>query len=132
MARGRPRLPQAKAIASGAVMQNAGRFKDRKTPKRTRPLGAPYKSMTAQQRAAWKECVEEMPWLHSGHRQILRVACVLIARVANEPDVPVGALTALHVALSKLGATPTDETKVNHGDSEEDDPTDEFFRGKPN
>lgn len=123
----RPRLTQMKAEVSGAKAKNAGRFKDRKTPKRTRPIGKPYKSMTPSQRDAWAECMEEMPWLHSGHRQLLRVASVLIARVEEDPDVPVSALAALHVALSKLGATPTDETKVNHGESDDEDPADEFF-----
>src|SRR5699024_7064895 len=123
----RPRLPQMKAEVSGAKAKNAGRFKGRTTPKRTRPIGKPYKTMTSSQCAAWNECIDEMPWLHSGHRQLLRVASVLIARVEEDPDVPVSALAALHVALSKLGATPTDETKVNHGENDDEDPADEFF-----
>jgi|SRR5690625_1172225 len=128
----RPRLPQMKAEVSGAKAKNAGRFKGRKTPKRTRPIGNPYKSMTPRQADAWAECVGEMPWLHSGHRQLLRVACVLIARIEEDPEVPVAALAALHVALSKLGATPTDETKVNHGSEDDEDPADEFFGQRPN
>jgi len=40
-------------------------------------------------------------------------------------------LQALGAALSKLGATPTDETKVNHGGEGDEDPDDEFF-GRPN
>src|SRR5690606_39476430 len=46
----RPRLPQAKAEASGAVLKNAGRFADRRAPKRTRPLGAPYARMNVVER----------------------------------------------------------------------------------
>ena len=38
----RPRLPAAKAKAAGADLKNPGRFKDRKAPKNTRPLGKPY------------------------------------------------------------------------------------------
>jgi len=64
----RPRLPQAKAEASGAVLKNAGRFKGRKAPKRTRPLGEPYVKMTDAEKAAWAELAGDMPWLRSAYR----------------------------------------------------------------
>ena len=125
----RPRLPAQKAEVSGAVTKNAGRFRDRKTPKHTRPVGNPYAGMTPSQIVVWEECVANMPWLHAGHRLLLRQVCILSARM-EDPDMGVSALSALSAALSKLGATPTDETKVNHGEDEEDD-EDEFF-GRPN
>src|SRR5690625_4890034 len=102
----RPRLPAAKAEVAGAGLKNPGRFKDRKTPKRTRPIGDPYKGMTAEQVAVWEESVENMPWLHAGHRLLLRQVCVLAARMETDPDMGVSALQALGAALSKLGATP--------------------------
>lgn len=122
-----PRLPAKKAAASGAALKNPGRFKDRKTPKRIRAIGKPYKGMTPEQVEVWTECEANMPWLHSGHRLLLRQVCILSARMATDPDMGVSALQALGAALSKLGATPTDETKVNHGDDGEEDPADEFF-----
>lgn len=124
----RPRLPQTKAEVSGAIVKNAGRFTDRKTPKRTRPIGAPYARMTDEQKAVWEECASEMPWLHSGHRLLLRQVCILAARMETDPDMGVSALQALGAALSKLGATPTDETKVNHGEEgDEEDPAEKYF-----
>ena len=129
----RPRLPAAKAETSGAAIKNAGRFKDRKTAKHRRPVGEPYASMTDPQKVVWAECAAEMPWLTSAHRLLLRQVCMLSARM-DDPDMGVSALQALGSLLSKLGATPVDETKVSHGDDEgEDDPADKYFnRGRPN
>lgn len=128
----RPRLPAKKAEVAGANVIHPERFKDRKTPSRTRPIGAPYARMTPEQVAVWAECAENMPWLHSGHRLLLRQVCILAARMETDPDMGVSALQALGAALSKLGATPTDETKVNHDPGEPVDPADEFFDGRPN
>ncbi len=127
----RPRLPQAKAEASGAVIKNAGRFRDRKAPKRVRPIGEPYARMTPEQKACWREFVEEMPWLHGAHRTLLRLACYHAARLDTDEEFGVSATQALSSILSKLGATPVDETKVLHGGESEEDPNDEFF-GRPN
>lgn len=128
----RPRLPEGKAKASGAAIHDPGRFKDRKAPKKTRPIGKPYAGMTPEQVAVWNESVENMSWLHAGHRLLLRQVCVLGARMATDPDIGVSAMQALGSLLSKLGATPTDETKVNHGEGDDEDPADEFFAGRPN
>lgn len=126
----RPRLPLAKAEASGAIAKNAGRFRDRKAPKRVRPLGEPYAKMTETEREYWGEFASELPWLHSGHRVLLRMACQLSARMDEGSEMGVSAMQALSAILSKLGATPVDETKVSHGGNDEDE-DDEFF-GKPN
>lgn len=122
----RNRLPQAKAEVSGAAIKNAGRFEGRSTPKGTRPVGKPYAAMPEAEIAYWNELAMELPWLHSRHRVLLRMACKLSARL-DEGDVGVEAMKALSSLLSKLGATPVDESKVNHGSDEEEDPADEFF-----
>ena len=122
------RTPLAKAEVSGADTKHPGRFKDRKSPKRVRPIGEPYARMTEAQRVCWEEFKSELPWLNSGHRTILRMACILAARMDTDPEFGVQATQALSSILSKLGATPVDETKVNHGDEEEEDPADEFFK----
>lgn len=127
----RPRLPALKADASGAAIKNPARFKERSAPKSARPIGRPYKGMTPAQVAVWEESAGNMPWLNSGHRLLLRQVCILAARMETDPEMGVSALQALGAALSKLGATPTDETKVNHGDEGDEDPADEFF-GRPN
>ena len=123
----KPRLPQDKAIVSGANLKDPGRFKDRKKPGRTRPVGEPYATMTGEQVVHWYEFKNDLPWLNSSHRQLLRVACILSAR-ADNPECGIQALQALSTILSKLGATPTDETKVSYDpDDSGEDPADEFF-----
>lgn len=122
----RPRVPTAKAEATGAALVNPERFKERKVSKRTRPLGEPYLRMTDPQKEAWQELSYELPWLNSSHRTLVRLACIWMAKM-DEDDFGVSATQALSSILSKLGATPADESKVNHGDDEEDDPADKFF-----
>jgi hypothetical protein len=126
----RPRTPKAKAEVSGSAMHDPGRFKDRLEPKRVRPIGEPYARMTDGQKVCWEEFRAELPWLNSGHRTILRMACILAARMDSDPEFGVQATQALSSILSKLGATPVDETKVNHADGEDEDPNDRFF-GRP-
>lgn len=126
----RPRVPAAKAEVSGAAVHDPQRFRDRKAPGRTRPLGEPYLKMTDAQKEAWAEYAAEMPWLHSAHRPLLRLACIWTAKM-DDTDFGVSATQALSSILSKLGATPVDETKVTHADGEEEDPADAFF-ARPN
>lgn len=123
----RPRLPAAKAEVGGAALKDAGRFKDRKAPRGTRKLGDPYKSMPEDEQAAWHEFAAELPWLNSSHRALLQLACRLRARLNNDPDMGVNAMQAYSAVLSKLAATPVDETKVSAPDGEDEDPTDRFF-----
>jgi hypothetical protein len=123
----RPRLPAAKAEVSGAALKDAGRFKDRAPPKGTRSLGEPYKAMSEAEQSAWHEFASELPWLNSSHRALLHLACRLRARLNNDPDMGVNAMQAYSAILSKLAATPVDETKVSMPDGDENDPTDKFF-----
>ena len=121
-----------KADASGAAIKNPGRFKERKAPKKTRPLGEPYATMNEGERAVWAELQADMPWLHSGHRLIVRMICHHAARLNTGEEFGTKATQALSSLLSKIGATPSDETKVNHGDDgDSEDPADAFFT-RPN
>lgn len=122
----RPRTPKAKAETSGAALVHPGRFNERKSAKRTRSLGEPYLKMTDAQKEAWAELSYELPWLNSSHRPLVRLACLWMAKM-DDDDFGVSATQALSSILSKLGATPADESKVNHGDDEEEDPSDRFF-----
>jgi hypothetical protein len=122
----RQRIPTAKAEASGAAAKNPARFKDRKKPKSSRPLGEPYKTMTDGQKKAWFEIQYEMPWLTSSDRIMVRLACSWIARMEMD-DLGVAASGVLSTLLSKLGGTPVDVSKVMHVGEEEADPADEFF-----
>lgn len=122
-----PRLPAMKADVSGAAMKNPQRHRDRKSPRGTRALGEPYKAMTPGQQEAWEEFRDELPWLNSSHRALLQLACVLRARLNEDPEMGVNALSAYSSILSKLAATPVDETKVSVPDGEDEDPADKFF-----
>jgi hypothetical protein len=122
----RPRVPAGKAVTSGAALVNPERFKDRKVSKRTNPLGEPYLKMTDAQKEAWEELRFELPWLNSSHRPLVRLASKWMAKM-DEDDFGVSATQALSSILSKLGATPVDESKVNHGDDDDEDPSDKFF-----
>lgn len=122
----RYRKPLKKALVDGSVAKNPGRFKDRKGPKNTRPVGGPYESMNAAEKAVWRECVREMPWLHSAHRQLLRLVCKLGAKLSTDSELSVAETQALSSLLSKLGASPVDQNKVIHRDDAED-PDEKFF-----
>lgn len=122
----RPRTPKAKAEVSGATSIHPGRFKGRSSPKSARPVGDPYVRMTEAQQEAWRDLADNMPWLNSAHRPLLRLACIWMAKM-DEGDFGVSATKALSAILSKLGATPTDESKVSHGGEDDEDPSDKFF-----
>ncbi|OWQ66734.1 hypothetical protein CEE57_18435 [Stenotrophomonas maltophilia] len=82
--------------------------------------------MTAAQVRVWKECVSNMPWLNAAHRLLLRQVCILAARMETGEDLSVSSTHALSAMLSKLGATPTDESKVCHP-LEDEDPDEQHF-----
>jgi hypothetical protein len=122
----RNRVPTAKAEVSGATVVNPARFEGRKGPKKPRPVGEPYARMTDEQKACWEELRADLPWLNRGHRLVLRSACQIAARM-DEGEIGIQAIQALSALLSKLGATPVDETKVYHAEEEDEDPADKFF-----
>jgi len=74
-------------------------------------IGTPYKGVIAAQVTVWKECVSNIPWLNAAHRLLLRQICILGARMETGQDASVSSTHALSAMLSKLGATPTDESK---------------------
>lgn len=118
----------AKAKASGAALKNPQRFRNRKGLGKTKPLGDPYSGMSEVERRYWRDLAGNMPWLHSNHRVLLRMTCQFAARLEKGDGIGENAAKVLSSLLSKLGATPVDETKVNHGDSgETPDPSEEFF-----
>ena len=121
------RTPTDKAEVSGSASRNPGRFKDRSRPSGTRPLGDPYARMTDEQKACWEEIQANCPWLHSAHRPLVRMASMWMAKLDENQEFGVNATNALSSLLSKLVATPSDESKVNHAGDGDEDPSDEFF-----
>lgn len=122
----RNRLPVAKALVSGAAAKNPKRYPLNSTAANARPIGEPYASMTDTQKAVWTECRSEMPWLNRAHRTLLRLACILTARM-DDGELGIPAASALSSILSKLGATPVDQSRVQGSAPVETDPNDTFF-----
>jgi hypothetical protein len=119
----RPRLPVEKAKVTAADVLHPGRHSKRKQPKFTAPLGAPSPFLKDGPVAAWEGFRREIPWLTEAHRAMVEVASNLRGRLIDGEEVGVNALSLLQVVMGKLGATPTDESKVNFGeDSDEADP----------
>lgn len=122
----RSRTPPAKAQVIGAALKNGGRYRDRIAPSGRPALGEPYAYMTEAERTAWQMFVDELPWLNGSHRAMMQLACRLRARLHTDPDVGVNAMQVYSAILSKLGATPADQSRVNMPD-ESDDEHDRFF-----
>jgi hypothetical protein len=123
----RHRTPLAKAQVSGAALRHPERYRDRRSLANPRPIGEPYANMTEAEIRYWREFVDSLPWLHSAHRTLLRLACHLAARL-DAGEIGVSAAQALGSVLSKLGATPADESRVNM--PIEDDEDDDWFARK--
>lgn len=123
----RPRLPEAKAQLSGAILKHPERFKDRKEPPAGGPLGAASTYLDESEQTAWEAYRREIPWLRESDRSIVEIACSVRGRMIAGEKVGVSALNVLRSCLSQLGATPTDRSKVVQLDEKRTDPTEEFF-----
>jgi hypothetical protein len=123
----RSRLPKGKADIKGAQLKNPARYKDRAEPRNAGALGAALTSMTKEQKAAWREFAQDLPWLNRSHRALLHLACVWRAKLEKEGDLGVSATQAYSSILSKLGATPADESKVAARSDDNEDPAEKFF-----
>lgn len=123
----RNRLPLEKAIISGSAAKNPQRFRNRNVYTE-RPLGQPYPKMTELQKKIWHELDNELPWLKASHRMMMRLTCVVLAKMESDKDVGVSTYRTASVLLSKLGATPVDESRVGVSFTTCDDGLEEFFR----
>lgn len=112
----RPRLPLQKAETTAAVLKDPQRFRGRKSPSQATPLGNPSPFLKGGAVTAWEGFRRELPWLTEAHRAMVEVASSLRGRLIDGEEVGVNALSLLQVCMGKLGATPTDESKVNFGD----------------
>jgi hypothetical protein len=123
---GRPRLPQDVAKVTGAVAKNAGRFKDRATPK-VLSLGPAPKAYDDDQREIWDEFNADFPWLGRSDRALVRLA-VDLQMMINGGEAPVAVYAQMRLLLSSMGGTPVDRSKVNAPDDDDKDPMDEFLQ----
>jgi hypothetical protein len=123
---GRPRLPDAVAKATGAAAKNPQRFTDRKPPK-VGKLGPPPSRLTSEEQDAWSTLALEIPWLGASDRQVVSVACRLIARF-NANELSIGGMTELRQIMTQLGATPAARSKIAAPkDDDDEDPADAYF-----
>ncbi len=127
---GNPRQPVAKAVVSGAAAKNPQRHRDRKQPK-VASLGPPPAHLGKSARTAWLMFANEMPWLAASDAALLEIAARVRGELADNAEVGVTKLSMYQSVLSKLGASPTDRSKVIFDDGDESDPEDRFF-GRPN
>ena len=125
----RPRVPRAKALATGRVQHDPKRFANRKEPESTGPLGPPPAWMTNKdQRESWETFRSDVPWLNKSHRCLTGIACVARADLISGGEFNVRMLTLLRQCLGSMGATPADASKVTLPKDEVEDPSDKYFR----
>jgi hypothetical protein len=122
---GRPRLPEAVAKATGAMLKDPQNFRNRKPPK-SKPLGKPPKGLSLREIEAWNLFADEIPWLEASDRMILEGACRIRAKIM-EGEFSVSMMTELRQILNAMGATPAARSKVTARDDDTGDPLDDFL-----
>jgi hypothetical protein len=124
----RQRTPLAKAKATGQDIIHATRFKNRKEPESTGPLGPPPTWMTKkEQKDSWQTFRTEIPWLQRSHRCVTAIACIARADLISGGEFNVRMANLLRQCLGQMGATPADASKVALPNDEVEDPADKYF-----
>lgn len=120
----RPRNPLGKAKTEGRDTKDPQRFKARKEPKGSGPLGSPPEWLTDtdtnKAKSAWLLFQTEIPWLTESHRMLVGMAANIQGRIMANQDVGVQAMNLLRQCLGQMGATPSDASKVTVPDDEDD------------
>ncbi len=119
-----PRTPVGKAKVTGAAMRNPKRHADRAEPQ-TGSLGGAPMHLDKYAKRAWERFRAELPWLTSGDKALLEIASMVRGEMLKGEIPGVTKLSMYQSVLSKLGATPTDRSKVTLPDDPEEE--DEFF-----
>lgn len=125
----RPRVPFIKAETTGRVLRNPQRFKNRKEPPSSGPLGSPPKWLkTAAQMEAWTTFGDDLPWLNRSHRTLVGVAATIQGRIIAGEEVGVKGMNLLRMILGQMGGTPADASKVKMPEeANENDPSSKYF-----
>lgn len=128
----RPRTPAAKAALTGADKHDPGRFKPRSEPKASgRAVGEPPAYLSAQAKKAWAVFVDELPWLTFEDRGALEIVSIMRGQIMTglSAQTPASFFGNYRMALSSLGATPVDRSKVYQPpQDDEDDEFDQFLQ----
>jgi len=77
---------------------------------------------------------DELPWLTFEDRGAVEVVCLMRAQIMDgvTAELPASFFGNYRMALSALGATPVDRSKVHVADNEEEDDPFADFGGKVN
>jgi hypothetical protein len=99
-------------------------------------LGGPSHHLTLYEWRAFERFRAELPWLKESHRALVELAAMLRGQLLDPefPGLNLKTMQELRRCLGQLGATPADESRIPHGD-EEEDPDEAFFAsggGRPN
>lgn len=111
----RSRTPVKKAAVTGADKKNPGRHKGRKAAKSSL-IGTPPAFLDKDAKKAWALFKKELPWLKENHRAFMEAICILRGKIISGAGLSATQTTTYQAMLSKLGATPADESKVMLGD----------------
>lgn len=108
----RPRKPTATLELKGAFKKNPSRGRARANePRPDAEVGLPHNTMPDEAAAIWAELVQHGTWLTAADRLLLEIACRLFADF-RAGALDGGGISKLITALSKLGFSPTDRSKV--------------------
>lgn len=125
----RPRTPKAKAEVTGQAKVRRKKFEGRNEPSAPSDVGDPHTWLNENAQKAWREIVDEIPWLNSSHRGHLSIAASIRGRMMAGDECGVQALNLLRQCYGQMGATPADASKVGaqpNGD-EDEDPAKKYF-----
>lgn len=114
---------------TGAAAKDPQRFRDRSEPASSgKAIGTAPAYLTVSAKKAWRTFVSELGWLVHEDRAALEVASIMRAEImSGNPELPASFFTAYRQAISSLGATPVDRSKVHQQkDDEPDDPFAKF------
>jgi len=115
-----PRKSLAHAYLTGAAAKNPQRYRARREPLVTDPIGEPPKWMKPDAAEQWRELVPTLPWLNRSHRATVAIASILMAKQAvGAAGIP--ALQLLRQVLGSLGANPTFKVSMPPADGDHDD-----------
>ena len=130
----RPQTPLAKAALTGADKKDPQRFRNRSEPKSSgRALGKPPAYLPPTAKKAWATFADELPWLTFEDRGAVEIVCLMRAQIMDglTAELPASFFGNYRMALSSLGATPVDRTKVYQPPQDEEDDPFASFDGPP-
>ena len=122
----RPRKPTAVLALSGQIQRRPGRYADRRNePMVDAPVGEAPATLAPDEAQIWDELAAYGVWLTAGDRLMLEIAVRLFHQFRAGDTANTSKLIT---ALSKLGFSPIDRSRVNApgGKEPETDPFAEF------